>query len=91
MISSLRQQFLCPIFFPDASGANELDLNARCRRHPLGILADPFPKWFGELRIIKYPNLPRVQQRRHSPGIADPRQRAEYQYPVVTAQHSGNL
>jgi hypothetical protein len=39
MLSPFRQQFLCAIFFPDAPRADELDLNARCGRHTLRILA----------------------------------------------------
>jgi len=73
MLSPFRRQFLCAIFFSDAPGANELNLNARCRRQLFRVLADPPAKRCGEFRIVENPNRPRIQERRHSTCAANPR------------------
>src|ERR1700735_3057951 len=82
---------LAPVFLAEFPLANELDLDSRLRRHLLRVLANPVAEWLGELRVVEYPDLPFEQQRRHSSGKADLRQRSENQHPVPTTQHSGNL
>ncbi len=89
--SPFCQQFLCPILFPYASRSDELDLDAGFLRHPLRILANPLTKRFREFRIVENPHLSCIQKRRHSSGVADPRQRAEYQHPVIATQYPRNL
>src|SRR3954447_1454425 len=91
MLSAFRQYLFHPILFPEIALTDELDLNSRFRRHSLGVLSNPVPERLGELWIIENPDPPLKQERCHSTGKADPRQRAENQHPVPTTQHAFNL
>jgi hypothetical protein len=91
LLTTAGQNLFHPVFFPEVPLANELDLDSRFGCHLLRVLANPVTEWLGKFRIVEDPNLPLVQKRRHSPGKADLRQRAENKHPVPATQHPGYL
>ena len=91
LLTPAGQNLLHPVFLPEVPFADELDLDSCFDSHLLGVLTNPVTEWLGELGIVEYPDLPLVPKRRHPPGKADLRQRAEYQHPVPATQHSGYL
>ena len=67
MLARAGQNLFHPVFLPEVPLADELDLDARFRRQPLRVLANPVAEWFGELRIVEDPDLPLVQNTTSSP------------------------
>jgi hypothetical protein len=53
LLPSFCQDLLHPIFLPEVSLADELDLDASVRRHLSGVLPNPVPKRLGELRVVE--------------------------------------
>ena len=91
LLPATGQNLFHPVFLPEIPFADELDFDSRLGSHLLRVLANPVAEWFGELRIIEYPDLPLVQKRRHPAGKADLWQCAENQHPIPTPQHPGYL
>jgi len=48
MLASAGQNLLHPVFLPEVSLADELDLDASVRRHLFGVLPNPVPERLGE-------------------------------------------
>jgi len=84
--AGLRHLFLAHAGLPD-----ELDRLPVRRGQRLRGLFDPVSQPHHQRQILRQRPLPAVQVGRHPVPVADRRQRAEEQNPVVTRQHAGNL
>ena len=85
------QDFLHAVLFAEVPLADELDLDARLGRQPLGVVAQLIAERLGEPRVVKDAHFPLVQIRGHALGEADLRQGAEHKHPVPATQHPSDL
>jgi hypothetical protein len=91
MLTPAGENLFHPIFLPKIALADELDLNARCGRHFLGVLTDPVAEWLGKLPLVEDPNLSLRQKRSHPFGKTDSGQGTKDQHPIPTPQYSRDL
>ena len=77
------------VLLADVVLGNVFDGNAGSTSQLGGAVAHPIAKWFGKLRIVEDPDLPRREKSRHSLRIAGPWQRASDDNPVIAGEHPG--
>jgi hypothetical protein len=91
MRSTLLEDLFDARFFAHLAAAHELDLHARARGDPLGVIANAVPQRLGKPRVVENPNAASVEERGHAGRVRKTGQRAVNDHPVPAGEHAEDL